>query len=209
MAGSKILFEYTPESFTGTEPDFALEICEAVMNVWEPSAGRRIVLNLPATVEMSTPNTYADMIEWFCRHIKDREKVMISAHAHNDRGTAVAATELAIMAGAERVEGTMFGNGERTGNVDIVALALNLFSQGVDPELDFCDIDKIIDVCERCTKIPVHIRHPYAGELVYTAFSGSHQDAINKGMTAYKEDKPRYWGGSLSPNRPCRRWKDV
>jgi 2-isopropylmalate synthase len=203
MAGSEILFEYTPESFTGTEPDFALEICEAVMDVWKPSCDRKIMLNLPATVEMSTPNTYADLVEWFCRHIKDRDKVIISIHAHNDRGTAVAATELAVMASAERVEGTLFGNGERTGNVDIVALAMNLFSQGVDPELDLSNIDRIIDVCERCTKIPVHIRHPYAGELVYTAFSGSHQDAINKGMNAFKEGKPLYWEVPYLPIDPA------
>ncbi|HMK50379.1 MAG TPA: 2-isopropylmalate synthase, partial [Thermodesulfovibrionales bacterium] len=203
MPGSEILFEYTPESFTGTEPDFALEICEAVMDVWEPAAGRKILLNLPATVEMSTPNTYADMIEWFCRHIKDRGKVVISTHAHNDRGTAVAATELAIMAGAERVEGTLFGNGERTGNVDIVALAMNLFSQGIDPELDLSDIDRIVDICERCTRIPVHVRHPYAGELVYTAFSGSHQDAINKGMSANKEEKPSCWEVPYLPIDPA------
>jgi len=187
MADSDILFEYTPESFTGTEPDFAVGICEAVLSVWEPTVDRKVILNLPSTVEMATPNVYADQIEWFCRHLKDRDRVVISAHAHNDRGTAVAATELAIMAGVERVEGTLFGNGERTGNVDILTLAMNLFSQGIDPGLDLSDIDRIAAVCERCTRIPVHPRHPYAGELVYTAFSGSHQDAIKKGMKAYEE----------------------
>ena len=147
MEGSDILFEYTPESFTGTEPDFAVGICEAVMSVWEPAMERKVILNLPSTVEMATPNVYADQIEWFCRHLKDRDRVIISAHAHNDRGTAVAATELAIMAGAERVEGTLFGNGERTGNVDILTLAMNLFSQGIDPGLDFSDIDRIAGTC--------------------------------------------------------------
>ncbi len=187
MADSDIRFEYTPESFTGTEPDFAVGICEAVMSVWEPTVDRKVILNLPATVEMATPNVYADQIEWFCRHLKDRDRAVISAHAHNDRGTAVAATELAMMAGVERVEGTLFGNGERTGNVDILTLAMNLFSQGIDPGLDLSDIDRIADVSRRCTRIPVHPRHPYAGELVYTAFSGSHQDAIKKGMAAYAE----------------------
>jgi len=203
MSGSDIRYEYTPESFTGTEPEFAIRICEAVMDVWQPSAERKMILNLPATVEMSTPNTYADLIEWFCRHIRDREKTIISVHAHNDRGTAVAATELAVMAGAERVEGTLFGNGERTGNVDLVALAMNLFSQGIDPELNFCDMDRIITVCERCTKIPVHVRHPYAGELVYTAFSGSHQDAIKKGMKTFYKERPQYWEVPYLPVDPA------
>ncbi|HDL98604.1 MAG TPA: 2-isopropylmalate synthase, partial [Desulfobacteraceae bacterium] len=170
-----IRYEYSPESFTGTEMDFALEICEAVMNEWEPVPERPVIVNLPATVEMATPNIYADQIEWFIRNMKNRDSAIISLHAHNDRGTAVAATELALMAGADRVEGTLFGNGERTGNVDIVTLALNMFSQGVDPGLDFSDINRVIDVYERCTRLPVHPRHPYAGELVYTAFSGSHQ----------------------------------
>jgi len=187
MAGTDLRYQYSPESFTGTEQDFAVEICEAIMDVWEPSADKKIILNIPATVEMSTPNVYADRVEWFCRTIKDRDKVIISVHAHNDRGTAVAATELALLAGAERVEGTLFGNGERTGNVDIVTVALNMFSQGINPNLDFSDIQKIVGVYERCTKMPVHVRHPYAGELVYTAFSGSHQDAINKGMKIFRE----------------------
>jgi 2-isopropylmalate synthase len=203
MKGSDILYEYTPESFTGTELDFALDICEAVMGVWNPSPEKKTILNLPSTVEMATPNVYADQIEWFCRHIKSRPSVIVSSHAHNDRGTAVAATELALMAGAERVEGTLFGNGERTGNVDIVTLAMNLFSQGIDPDLDLHDIDRIIDVYEKCTGIPVHIRHPYAGELVYTAFSGSHQDAINKGMRVYHEEKPPYWEVPYLPIDPA------
>jgi 2-isopropylmalate synthase len=203
LTGSDIRYEYTPESFMATEPDFAVEICEAVMDVWEPAPERKIIINLPLTMEMATPNIYADQIEWFCRHIKNRDAIIISTHAHNDRGTAVAATELAVMAGAERVEGTLFGNGERTGNVDIITLALNLYTQGVDPELDFSDINKIIDVYERCTGIPVHIRHPYAGELVYTAFSGSHQDAISKGMKALTKAKNQYWEVPYLPIDPA------
>lgn len=193
MEETEIIYEYTPESFTGTEPEFAIEICEAVMDVWQPKADRKVILNLPSTVEMSTPNVYADRIEWFCRKIKNREDVIISVHPHNDRGTGVAAAELAVMAGAERVEGTLFGNGERTGNADILTLAMNLYSQGTDPMLDISDMKRIIDLYERCMKIPVHPRHPYAGELVYTAFSGSHQDAINKGMKAYMEDNLDHW----------------
>jgi 2-isopropylmalate synthase len=180
-------FEYSPESFTGTELDFALEICEAVKDVIRPTPGRRLILNLPATVEMATPNTYADQFEWFGRHISDRDSVILSVHPHNDRGTAVAAAELALMAGADRVEGTLFGNGERTGNVDVVTMALNLFTQGVDPELDVSDVDRIREVAEYCTQLPVHQRHPYVGELVYTAFSGSHQDAIKKGFEAQEK----------------------
>jgi 2-isopropylmalate synthase len=202
IEGADIIYEYSPESFTGTELDFALEICEAVIGVFQPSPEKKMIINLPSTVEMATPNVYADQIEWFCRHLKSRESVVISAHAHNDRGTAVAATELAIMAGAERVEGTLFGNGERTGNVDILTLAMNMFSQGIDTGLDFSDINKIAGVYERCTKIPVHIRHPYAGDLVYTAFSGSHQDAINKGMKAYKESGSEIWEVPYLPIDP-------
>ncbi|MGI8457216.1 MAG: 2-isopropylmalate synthase [Propionibacteriaceae bacterium] len=175
-------YEYSPEIFTNTEPEFAVEICNAVMDVWQPGAGREIILNLPATVERSTPNTYADLIEWFSRHVHHREHVAISLHPHNDRGTAVAATELALMAGADRVEGCLFGHGERTGNVDLVTLGMNLFSQGIDPKIDFSDIDEIRRTVEYCTNLPVHPRHPYAGDLVYTAFSGSHQDAIKKGL---------------------------
>jgi 2-isopropylmalate synthase len=179
-----VRWQYSPESFTGTELDFAVEICEAVMDVWRPTPARPIILNLPATVEMATPNVYADQIEWFLRHVRDRASVVLSLHPHNDRGTAVAATELALMAGADRVEGTLFGNGERTGNVDLVTLALNLFSQGVDPQLDFSDIDAARRITEHCNRLPVHPRHPYVGDLVYTAFSGSHQDAIKKGFEA-------------------------
>jgi 2-isopropylmalate synthase len=184
LPGTDIRYEYSPESFTGTEPQFAIEICEAVMEVIEPTPQRPIVLNLPATVEMYSPNVYADVIEWFGRNISNRDSVVLSLHPHNDRGTAVAAAELAVLAGADRVEGTLFGNGERTGNVDVVTLAMNLFSQGIDPKLDFHDIEKVRRVAEYATRMPVHPRHPYAGDLVYTAFSGSHQDAIKKGMAA-------------------------
>ncbi|HKX15049.1 MAG TPA: 2-isopropylmalate synthase [Propionibacteriaceae bacterium] len=175
-------YEYSPEIFTGTEMEFAVEVCNAVMDVWQPSDGREIILNLPATVEMATPNVYADQIEWFSRHVHNREHVAISLHPHNDRGTATAATELALMAGADRVEGCLFGHGERTGNVDLVTLGMNLFSQGIDPKIDFSKIDEIRRTVEYCTNLPVHPRHPYAGDLVYTAFSGSHQDAIKKGL---------------------------
>jgi 2-isopropylmalate synthase len=184
LSGTDIRYEYSPESFTGTEPEFAVEICEAVMEVIEPTPERPIILNLPATVEVYSPNVYADVIEWFGRNISNRDSVVLSLHPHNDRGTAVAAAELAVLAGADRVEGTLFGNGERTGNVDVVTLAMNLFSQGIDPKLDFHDIDNVRRVAEYATRMPVHPRHPYVGELVYTAFSGSHQDAIKKGMAA-------------------------
>jgi len=195
-------YEYSPESFTGTELDFALEICEAVMGVWEPTPQNRMIVNLPATVEMATPNVYADQIEWFCDHMNQRDCAIISLHAHNDRGCAVAATELALMAGGDRVEGTLFGNGERTGNVDLITLALNMFTQGINPGLDFHDINKVITVSERVTRIPVHVRHPYAGELVYTAFSGSHQDAINKGMNAYDASPDGIWAVPYLPIDP-------
>ncbi|NNK93339.1 MAG: 2-isopropylmalate synthase [Desulfobacterales bacterium] len=195
-------FQYSPESFTGTELDFSLEVCEAVMDVWEPDANNPAIINLPATVEMSTPNIYADQIEWFCTHMKNREAAIISLHTHNDRGCAVAATELALMAGAQRVEGTLFGNGERTGNVDLITLALNMFTQGVDPGLNIHDINHLIDVYERVNRIPVHIRHPYAGELVYTAFSGSHQDAINKGMAKYDSMEAGHWSVPYLPIDP-------
>jgi 2-isopropylmalate synthase len=175
-------YEYSPEIFTGTELPFSVEVCEAVSDVWQPDDGREIILNLPATVEMATPNVYADQIEWFSRQLTRREFTTISLHPHNDRGTAVAATELAMMAGADRVEGCLFGHGERTGNVDLVTLGLNLFSQGIDPQVDLSDIDEIRRTVEYCTQLPVHPRHPYAGDLVYTAFSGSHQDAIKKGL---------------------------
>ncbi len=181
---TEFVFQYSPESFTGTELEFSLEVCEAVKAIVRPTPQKRLILNLPATVEMATPNVYADQFEWFGRRISDRDSVILSVHPHNDRGTAVAAAELALMAGADRVEGTLFGNGERTGNVDIVTMALNLFTQGIDPGLDLHDVDAIKDVAEYCTQLPVHQRHPYVGELVYTAFSGSHQDAIKKGFEA-------------------------
>jgi 2-isopropylmalate synthase len=200
--GGDVRYEYSPESFTATEPDYALEVCEAVMDVFEPTAERKLVLNLPATVELSTPNLYADLIESFCRQIPRRETVIISLHPHNDRGTAVAATELALMAGGERVEGTLFGNGERTGNVDLITLALNLFTQGVDPELDLSRIDEIRDIAVLCTELPVDARHPYAGELVYTAFSGSHQDAIKKGMEAHQRSGEPVWDVPYLPIDP-------
>ena len=188
VPNTDIRYEYSPESFTGTEPAFAIEICEAVMEVIEPTPEHPIIINLPATVEMYTPNVYADVIEWCSRTIANRDSVILSLHPHNDRGTAVAAAELAVLAGADRVEGTLFGNGERTGNVDIVTLAMNLFSQGIDPALDFGDIERVRRVAEYATRMPVHPRHPYAGDLVYTAFSGSHQDAIKKGMAAIGTD---------------------
>ncbi len=180
-------FEYSPESFTGTELDFAVEICNAVNSIWQPTPSRKTIMNLPATVEMATPNVYADQIEWFARHIADRESIVLSVHPHNDRGTAVAAAELAVMAGADRVEGTLFGNGERTGNVDIVTLALNLYTQGVHPALDFSNINEAARTAEHCNQLPIHPRHPYVGDLVFTAFSGSHQDAIKKGFAARRE----------------------
>lgn len=191
--GSDIRLEYSPETFSGTEPELTVRVCEAVSNVWEPTPQRKVILNLPATVEMSTPNTYADHIEWFGRTIANRECVTISVHPHNDRGTGVAAAELALMAGADRVEGTLFGNGERTGNVDIVTLALNLYSQGIDPELDLSDVPAMVQTVEYCNQLPVHQRHPYGGELVFTAFSGSHQDAIKKGFVAYEATDRTRW----------------
>ena len=193
LEGSEIRYQYSPESFTGTELDYAVEICEAVADVWEPTPEDPVIFNLPATVEMSTPNIYADQIEWFLRNVRNRESVLLSLHPHNDRGTAVAAAELAVMAGADRIEGTLFGNGERTGNVDVVTLALNLYTQGIDPELDLSDIDEIRRTVEHCNELPVHPRHPYAGDLVHTAFSGSHQDAIKKGMAAMKRSNSGFW----------------
>src|SRR5438094_2777355 len=188
MPETEIIYQYSPESFSGTELDFAVEICEAVMDVWQPTPEKKMIVNLPGTVEMATANIYADQIEWFARHVRDRDSLILSLHPHNDRGTAVAATEFAVMAGADRVEGTLFGNGERTGNVDLLTLALNLFSQGVDPELNFSDIDAARRTVEHCNRLPVHPRHPYVGDLVYTAFSGSHQDAIKKGFEALGKD---------------------
>nr|WP_161958159.1 2-isopropylmalate synthase [Azospirillum palustre] len=199
---TEIVLQYSPESFTGTELDFAVEICEAVMEVWQPTPERRIILNLPSTVEMSMPNVHADQIEWFCKTMKNRESAIISLHPHNDRGTGVAAAELGLLAGADRVEGTLFGNGERTGNVDVVTLALNMFTQGVDPELNIDDINEIVRVSEYCTQLPVHPRHPYAGELVFTAFSGSHQDAINKGLKALTKSNTGKWEVPYLPIDP-------
>ena len=202
MPETEVVYQYSPESFTGTELDFAVEICEAVMDVWRPTPERKVILNLPATVEMATPNIYADQIEWFGRNIRDRDCITLSLHPHNDRGTAVAAAELAIMAGADRVEGTLFGNGERTGNVDIMTLALNLFSQGIAPGLVITDIDEIVRTVEHCNQLPVHPRHPYAGELVYTAFSGSHQDAIKKGFEALAKRNDALWEVPYLPIDP-------
>ncbi len=187
------LFEYSPESFTGTEPDYAVEICNAVIDVWQPTKNKKVIINLPSTVEMSTPNIYADDIEYVGSNLKCRENIILSLHTHNDRGCAVAASELGIMAGADRIEGTLFGNGERTGNADIVTIALNMFSQGVDPKLDFSDINAAKQIYEHNTKMEVSKRHPYAGDLVYTAFSGSHQDAIKKGMDRYEKENREFW----------------
>lgn len=197
-----IFYQYSPESFTQTELDYALEICEAVIEAWSPTDKHKIIINLPATVEVSTPNVYADRIELFLKSLKNRTRVILSLHPHNDRGTAVAATELALMAGADRVEGTLFGNGERTGNVDLVTLALNLFSQGIDPKLNFRNIDEIKNVVVSCNKLPIPERYPYVGELVYTAFSGSHQDAISKGIKALQESKKNYWDIPYLPIDP-------
>lgn len=185
---TEVYFEYSPESYTGTELEFAAEVCNAVGEVWQPSVDRKVIFNLPATVEMATPNTYADSIEWMSRHLNDRDGVVLSLHPHNDRGTAVAAAELAYLAGADRIEGCLFGNGERTGNVCLVTLGMNLFSQGIDPQINFSDIDEIRRTVEYCNQLPVNERHPYGGDLVYTAFSGSHQDAINKGLAAMQFD---------------------
>ncbi len=194
------VFEYSPESFTGTEIDYAVEVCDAVNAVLEPTPERPVIINLPATVEMSTPNIYADQIEWFCEHVQNRRALLISLHTHNDRGCAVAAAELGVMAGADRVEGTLLGNGERTGNMDILTMAMNLYSQGVDPELNFVNMDEICTVARECTQLPVHPRHPYAGELVFTAFSGSHQDAIHKCLTSRDPNQP--WDVAYLPIDP-------
>ncbi|MBC8598852.1 2-isopropylmalate synthase [Lachnospiraceae bacterium BX10] len=198
----EVVLEYSPESFTGTELDFALDICNAVQRAWGPTPENRMIMNLPSTVEMTTPNVYADQIEWMNRHLENRESIILSVHPHNDRGTGVAATELALLAGADRVEGTLFGNGERTGNVDILTLAYNMFSQGIDPELEISDVKRIAEVYERCTKMHIDPRHPYAGKLVFTAFSGSHQDAINKGMHALLERQSKVWQVPYLPIDP-------
>ena len=200
--GMNLTYEYSPESFMGTEMDFAVDICHKVMEELGASEDNKIILNLPATVESSTPNLFADQVEYFCRNLPDRENAIISLHPHNDRGTAVATAELGILAGADRIEGTLFGNGERTGNVDIITLALNMYTQGIDPELDFHDINKVKDIYERTTKMHVSPRHPYAGELVFTAFSGSHQDAINKGEQYMKDNKGDYWEVPYLPIDP-------
>jgi 2-isopropylmalate synthase len=198
----EIFLEYSPESFTGTELEFAAQICNAVTQRWGISADRKVIINLPATVEMSTPNVYADQIEWMGRHLDNRENVVISTHTHNDRGTSIAATELALLAGADRVEGTLLSNGERTGNVDIITLALNMTTQGLDSNLDLSDVNEILDVVERCTEMETHPRHPYVGELVYTAFSGSHQDAINKGMAHQESREDAFWEVPYLPIDP-------
>ncbi|MGN6365138.1 2-isopropylmalate synthase [Asticcacaulis taihuensis] len=196
-------FEYSPETFTATEPEFALEVCNAVIDVVKPTPERPLILNLPATVEVAGPHTYADQIEWFCRHINKRDSVVISLHPHNDRGTGTAAAELALLAGADRIEGCLFGNGERTGNVDLVTLALNLYTQGVSPELDFSNMREVVNTVVHCNNIPVHPRHPYAGELVFTAFSGSHQDAIKKGFAAHEKRNDSYWEMPYLPIDPA------
>ena len=198
----EIILEYSPESFTGTELDFALDICTAVQEEWQPTPENKMIINLPATVEMTTPNVYADQIEWMNNHFKDRDSIILSIHPHNDRGTGIAATELALLAGAERVEGTLLGNGERTGNVDILNIAYNMFSQGIDPQLQVENIRELAEVYERCTKMEIPPRHPYAGKLVFTAFSGSHQDAINKGMQALHERNGEYWEVPYLPIDP-------
>ena len=201
LSGTEVRYEYSPESFTLTEPDFAMQVCEAVMDMVEPEDTNPIIFNLPATVECYSPNVYGDVVEWFVRNVPNREAAIVSLHPHNDRGSAVAAAEFGVMAGADRVEGTLFGNGERTGNVDLVTLAMNLFANGVDPELDLSDIDALRRTAEYCNRLPVHPRHPYAGDLVYTAFSGSHQDAIKKGFEAIDADYDR-WGVPYLPIDP-------
>jgi len=195
-------FEYSPESFTGTELDYALEICQAVLKEWKPTKDKKVIINLPATVEMTTPNVYADQIEWFCKNLINRDNVIISLHTHNDRGTCTAASELGLLAGADRIEGTLFGNGERTGNLDIVIMGMNLFSQGIDPKVDFSYLQDVVSIYEACTKLTVHPRHPYAGKLVYTAFSGSHQDAIKKGLQFLKDEANPYWEVPYLPIDP-------
>ena len=210
QAGTEWIFQYSPESFSNTELDFAVEVCDAVNAVWRPDQGQRVIINLPATVESATPNVFADQVEWFCDHVQHRQHLVISVHTHNDRGCAVAAAELAVMAGADRVEGTLLGNGERTGNMDIVTMAMNLYSQGIDPVLDFSDVAQVLRCVSDCTQIPVHPRHPWVGELVYTAFSGSHQDAIRKGMGHYRPGEP--WQVPYLPIDPRdlgRRYEEV
>jgi 2-isopropylmalate synthase len=211
-ASAQWTFEYSPESFSGTEPDYAVEVCNAVIGVWQPERGQGVVINLPATVEMTTPNVFADQIEYFCRNVAQREHIRVSLHTHNDRGCAVAAGELGLLAGADRVEGTLFGNGERTGNMDIVTMAMNMYSQGIDPKLDFADMARIIEAYKRCTDMPVHPRHPWAGDLVYAAFSGSHQDAIRKSLAFHRERGLEKWAVAYLPIDPAdlgRRYEEV
>jgi 2-isopropylmalate synthase len=200
---TEIVFEYSPESFHGTELEFALEICEAVMDVWQPTPDAQMIVNLPTTVEAFPPNIYADRVEWFQRHVSARDSILVSVHPHNDRGTAVATAELGLMAGADRVEGTLFGNGERTGNVDLITIALNLLTQGVDPRLDLSRLDEAKAIVEECNELPIHPRHPWVGELVYTAFSGSHQDAIKKGMHAQQRESSEVWDVPYLPIDPA------
>ncbi|MCH4269678.1 MAG: 2-isopropylmalate synthase [Brevundimonas sp.] len=201
--GTDWRFEYSPETFSTAELEFSLEVCEAVLDVLEPTPNKPVILNLPATVEAASPNIYADQVEWMCRHLSRRDSVVISVHPHNDRGTGIAAAELAVMAGADRVEGCLFGNGERTGNVDLVTLALNLYTQGIDPGLDFSDMESVVKTVEYCNQLPVHPRHPYAGELVFTAFSGSHQDAIKKGFDAQARRNDQFWNVPYLPIDPA------
>ena len=203
LAGTDLQLQYSPESFTGTELDYALDVCEGVMDIWQPTPDWKAIINLPATVEMTTPNIYADQIEWMSRQFTRRDSLVLSLHPHNDRGAAVAATELGLMAGADRVEGTLFGNGERTGNVDLITLGLNMMTQGVNPHLDFSDINHLIETAEYCNQLPVHQRHPYAGTLVHTAFSGSHQDAIRKGMDALNSANEPFWEVPYLPIDPA------
>ena len=203
LSGSKVTLEYSPESFTSTEVDYATEVCDAVIETWAPAPGEKVILNLPATVEVTTPNRYADQIEYVHRNLRHRDQALISIHTHNDRGCSVAATELALLAGADRVEGTLFGNGERTGNVDLITVALNLYTQGVDPGLDLRNLPALVKVAEHCNRLPVPARHPYAGELVFTAFSGSHQDAIRKGFEAMKREQNPLWEVPYLPIDPA------
>jgi 2-isopropylmalate synthase len=210
--GTDWTFEYSPESFSGTESDYAVDVCNAVIDVWQPRHGQKVVINLPGTVEMTTPNVFADQIEYFCRNVAQREHIRVSLHTHNDRGCAVAAAELGLMAGADRIEGTLFGNGERTGNMDIVTMAMNLYSQGIDPKLYLADMARIIEIYKRCTDMPVHPRHPWAGDLVYAAFSGSHQDAIRKSMAFHREHALPHWTVAYLPIDPRdlgRRYEEV
>jgi len=203
LNNTNVRLEYSPESFTGTELPYALEVCEEVLDVWKANELKPVIINLPATVEMSSPNIYADQIEWMSKSFSDRKRIVLSLHPHNDRGTAVAATELGLMAGADRVEGTLFGNGERTGNVDLITLGLNLFTQGINPKIDFSDINSLIETAEYCNRLPIHERHPYAGKLVHTAFSGSHQDAIRKGMDAIEKSNSQKWEVPYLPIDPA------